>query len=561
MPRRALTAKDVEGYPRADEYNWGALSLNTKANVITTTHTATTTYQVIATAQNGCKDTATRKVEVIDLPTFELTNNSPLCYGGKAEISIKNAGAAYSYTWPKDGTVTNNENWKETIVRNANNDYTYNVTGTISKEVENKTYQCSTEVKTTIRVNTLPEIKLMGTSFICQDETSIELSVNGPTGVEYSWSAKDNSGSIEEATENSAIATPSNEELLTYYVEGTDQNKCSQKDSIFIQRAQNPTFDLADETIIVCYGGNTELEITSGDRNIENVTWSEEGQVGKSLTITNVTVDKTVTATAISDKGCTAKKTFKIEVKELPKLDIDYKEFVCKNDLATIKVKGVNEIVWNNSTYTETLTIEQTLTKDSTFHFVGKNIYTTDRRTVTCENNHSITISVNALPEIYFSAKPAICEGETTTITAEARNAIEPYSYNWGSSKEGNSITITPQQDTTLQVVVTDNNKCSNSAEYELTVHPKPTFQIKPMVVCDGMTAELVADNANLKYRWAGSADYSNSKTFTTSAITAPTTITVIAMDNNNCTNENSVNVGPMVVASQPSHPRYYASR
>lgn len=540
----ALTAKDVEGYPRADEYNWGALSMNTKANVITTTHTATTTYQVIATAQNGCKDTATRKVEVIDLPTFELTNNSPLCYGGKAEISIKNAGAAYSYTWPKDGTVTNNENWKETIVRNANNDYTYNVTGTISKEVENKTYQCSTEVKTTIRVNTLPEIKLMGTSFICQDETSIELSVNGPTGVEYSWSAKDNSGSIEEATENSAIATPSNEELLTYYVEGTDQNKCSQKDSIFIQRAQNPTFNLADETIIVCYGGNTELEITSDDRNIENVTWSEEGQVGNSLKITNVTENKTVTATAISDKGCTAEKTFKIEVKELPKLDIDYKEFVCKNDLATIKVKGVNEIVWNNSTYTETLTIEQTLTKDSTFHFVGKNIYTTDRRTVTCENNHSITIGVNALPEIYFSAKPAICEGETTTITAEARNAIEPYNYNWGSSDNKNSVTITPQQDTTLRVVVTDNNECSNSAKYELTVHPKPTFQIKPVVVCDGMTAELVADNANLKYRWAGSADYSNSKTFTTSAITAPTTITVIAMDNNNCTNENSVNVG-----------------
>ena len=540
----ALTAKDVEGYPRADEYNWGALSMNTKANVITTTHTATTTYQVIATAQNGCKDTATRKVEVIDLPTFELTNNSPLCYGEKAEISIKNADAAYSYTWPKDGTETNEGTWKETIVRNANKEYTYNVTGTISKEVENKTYQCSTEVKTTVRVNTLPKIELLGTSFICQNETSIELSVNGPTGVEYTWSAKDNSGSIEKANENSAIATPSNEELLTYYVEGIDQNNCSQKDSIFIQRAQNPEFSLAAETIFVCKGEDAELEITSDDKNIKNITWSEDGQVGNKLTITNVTEGKEVTATATSEKGCTAYKTFTIEVKNLPELKIDYKDNICKNTLATITVNGVEEIVWDNSTYTNTLTIEQILAKDSVFHFIGRNYYSNERRTITCESNRSIEIGINALPEVYFTGNTAICEGETTTIIAEGRNAIEPYKFNWGNSNEKNSITITPQQDTTLQVEVTDKNGCSQSGEYKLTVHQKPTFQIEPVVVCDGTTAELEADRSDLKYRWAGSADYSNNRTYTTSAITAPTTITVIAMDNNNCTNEDSVNVG-----------------
>lgn len=539
-----LTAKNVEGYPAATTYNWGTLSMNEKASVITTTHTATTTYQVIATAQNGCKDTAAHEVKMIELPYFELTNNSPLCYGNNVEISIKNADKTYTYTWPSNGEVIGEGIWREKGLRNSNiNNYQYGVTGTITTNVNNKIYSCSTEVVTSVKVNELPSINILGTTFICKEDAKIDLSVTGPNDVVYVWSAKANSGTIEKSNEgNNAIATPTDDtKILTYYVVGTDKNSCSTKDSISIERVVGPEFKLETENLMVCYGEDVDLVISSDDKYIKEVKWGD-GDNSRTKTIKNVIENKTYTATASSEKGCTAEKTFNIEVKSLPEPTLDYPKSICYNEIATINISETDKIEWENTEYKKNLSIDKTITNNTEFDITAIAVYSDGQKQIECKKDFPIVINMNELPKISFNGEDEICENQIIEIEAIGENTSEPYSYNWGNSITENKFKFTAHDDTTLTVVVTDGNNCSNSAEHNIVVNPQPEFTVKSVVVCDGAIAKLEANNKNLKYRW-NDGDYIDN-TFETAAITGPTKVKVIAKDSKECTSETEVEIG-----------------
>ena len=532
-----LNVQNADGYPSAKQYNWVTLGVNNSSSTMTTNHSANTTYQVIATAQNGCTDTAEHYVEVIELPVFSLKNNSPICFGEKVEIGINTSNDNYTYTWPSNGTTTGEE-WVESNVHEASvTEYEYNVRGTITKVIKENSYECYSDVKTSVKVNELPTVKLLGTTFVCPEDATINLSAQGSNKTTFAWSAKENSGSIA-GNGATAVASPSDAEILVYYVEGTNENSCKNRDSISIQKANEPQFEMESDSVGVCIGGEIELSLSTGDKYVESVSWSWNGGTSKnnSVKITNVNSRMVVKATATAEKGCTATKDFILKPVEYPDLEIEGSDYVCKNDTATINLSNAEQIVWGNTYYANEATINEPLKENKTYTFVAINSDTINGKITTCKNDKDYTVVVRNLPIITLEKFDSICQGDLITIKANVQQEAAPYTYYWGKNETGQSIESKPQQDTLFKVVVKDANNCVDSMECDVIVNPAPIFNVAPVIVCDGTRAIINSDNNNYTYQWEGTGDFSNLTSHTTSfEVTRDTSVVVIAKDDKGC--------------------------
>ena len=72
----------------------------------------------------------------------------------------------------------------------------------------------------------------------------------------------------------------------------------------------------------------------------------------------------------------------------------------------------------------------------------------------------------------------SICEGESTTLTANPQNGDGSYSYNWSTGGTGASITVSPTVTTTYYVTVTDGIGCTATDEVTVTVNDNPVASI-----------------------------------------------------------------------------------
>lgn len=59
----------------------------------------TITYEVVVTNENGCSASATASVIVVGAPGFGVTGPGTICSGSRADLSVTNPSAYYSYRW------------------------------------------------------------------------------------------------------------------------------------------------------------------------------------------------------------------------------------------------------------------------------------------------------------------------------------------------------------------------------------------------------------------------------------------------------------------------------
>jgi hypothetical protein len=83
-------------------------------------------------------------------------------------------------------------------------------------------------------------------------------------------------------------------------------------------------------------------------------------------------------------------------------------------------------------------------------------------------NNISGVLTVNQ-PTVAISGITTICSGSSTTLTASGANT-----YLWSNGSTATSITVSPTNLTTYTVTGTDSNNCTNTANINITVNPKP---------------------------------------------------------------------------------------
>lgn len=462
----------------ATSYTW---STGETTSYISTNPSVNTTYTVIGTDLNGCKDTAISDVVVNSLPLL-TSNNATICSGQQtAGLTVSGAN---SYTWSTLETTSS-------ISQSPTITTTYSVVGVDL----NGCYNFTTS---TIQVNDLPIITVNSATICMSQQTATLVSGGANT---YTWSTLDNNPVI---TQSPIITS-------TYTVTGTDLNGCYNANTATITVNSLPTVTINSPTI--CLGQQTATLLANG---AFSYTWSS-GEFTSSIT-KNPSVTTTYTVIGVDLNGCRDTVTSTVSVNSLPIVASNNATICVGQQTAALTASGANSYTW--STFETTSTINQSPTVTTTYTVVGVDVNG-------CYNYTTSVITVNSLPPLTAN-NATICVGQqTASLLASGAN-----SYTWSTGETTPNNSQSPGSTTTFTVVGLDLNGCYNYTISNVLVNSLPILTVSPVSICEGQTANLTVTGANT-YTW--NTLQTTSTVAQTPSIT--TSYTVLGKDLNNCYN------------------------
>ena len=522
----------------------GSYAWSNGANTSFITVNTPGTYTVTVTLPNGCSSSATMDVSVGTTPTPSILGNTTICQGQTTTLT---ANGGNSYTW-SNGNTTNSINVNQSGV--------YSVTATNAEG-------CSATTNVTVTVNPLPNVSISGNNSFCQDDNTTLTAMGAST---YAWS---NSSTDNAITVNNAG---------TYTVTGTDANGCTNTATHTV--SVNPTYNIP-LTHSICEGesynfygqnittagtythtlqtvngcdsvltlvvtlkalptitisGNTTLcegesTILTANNGI-SYNWSN----GSATNSINVAESGVYTVTATNAEGCSATATATVTVNPLPIVNISGNSSFCQGDNITLTATGASTYAWSNNstdnaitvnnagTYTVTGTdangcsntathtvsvnptynipLTHSICEGESYNFHGQNIttagtYTHTLQTVNgCDSVLTLVVTLKALPTIAISGYTTLCEGESTTLTANGG-----ISYNWSNGSTTNSINVA--ESGVYMVTATNVEGCSAVESVTVTVNPLPNITIGGNTsICEGGSTTLTASGADT-YSWS----------------------------------------------------------
>jgi len=283
-----------------------------------------------------------------------------------------------------------------------------------------------------------PVIEAGNDQTICEGDT---VSFTGSGGVSYTW---DNG-----VTEGVPFIVSS---TATFTVTGTDDNGCTNTDSVVITTLQLPSISSGgDQTI--CDGDTVTL---SGSGGI-SYTWDNGLSDGVPFTLPATT---TYTVTGTDANGCTNTDYATITVNLNPSVDAGNDQTICEGSPITLSGTGASSYVWNNGVSDGT---QFNPTVTTTYAVIG-----TDASG--CSATDSVTITVSTSLNVIAGADTTICEGESITLTAAGA-----VNYAWDNGVT-DGISFTPLNTTTYIVVGTDNNNCEGTDTVSVFLNPSPNL-------------------------------------------------------------------------------------
>jgi len=560
-------------------YAWSpAASLN-NAGIFNplATPTATTTYTVTVTDNNGCSATSNNIVTVNLLPVANAGTDQIICLNQSANLT---ASGGSQFHW-STGANSQSINVSPTI----------NTTYTVTVSDNNS---CSATDDVFVVVHPLPPAEAGTNQAICIGNTATFIASGGNL---YNWSPAAD-------LNNSAIASPvaSPTVTTTYTVTVTDNNGCSATDNLILTINPLPPAS-AGNNASICLGHNTTLNASGGTSYL----WSPSGNLSSANIanpIASPTVTTTYTVTVTDNNACSATSSVILTVSTLPPADAGSNAAICLDQSTTLNASGGNSYVWSpisglsnpnianpaanplvTTTYTVTVTdnsgcsatdnviltvnplppanagnnVSVCLGTSTTLNASGGVSYswspgnslsnaniaapvanptvnTTYTVTVTdnngCKQTDNVAISILSLPPANAGNNTAICLGQNASLTASGG-----VSYHWDTG--GNTATISVSPDSTINytVTVTDGNGCSQTDNVIVTVNYPPPANAGPdLIICTGETGNLNA-SGGVFYHWSPAAGLSNpdiSNPIATPAI--KTTYIVTVTDVNTCT-------------------------
>jgi gliding motility-associated-like protein len=161
-----------------------------------------------------------------------------------------------------------------------------------------------------------------------------------------------------------------------------------------------------------------------------------------------------------------------------------------------------------------------------------------------CSSTSSLTVTVFPAVTASAGADVAVCNGNSTTLSASGGTG-----YLWSPAGSLSSATIanpvaTPPITTAYTVTVTDGNGCTNNDVVIVTVNALPAANAgQDAAMCSGSSIGLSASGGN-SYAWLPAASLSNSSIANPVATPSVTTVyTVTVIDGNGCTNSDNVSI------------------
>ena len=173
----------------------------------------------------------------------------------------------------------------------------------------------------------------------------------------------------------------------------------------------------------------------------------------------------TYTVVGTDGNGCENTASVSIAVNALPTVAAGTSSptnEVCIGDSIQIQAAGALTYYWDNGAVLANDSVSPST--NTTYTVVG-----TDGNG--CENTASVSIAVNALPNVQIANPSAVCLGNSVSL--QANGAL---SYLWSNSSVGSNITVTPTlTQSTYSVTGTDGNGCKNTDSINVTVNQLPS--------------------------------------------------------------------------------------
>jgi len=338
---------------------------------------ASITYVVTVTNNQGCSDSDDITVTVNPLPTANAGSDQTICSGSSATL---NASGGSSYIWNPSSSLNNAAIYNP--IANPSTTTIYTVTVTDANG-------CSASDFTTLTINPLPAANAGQDVFVCPGN-SVGLLASG--GTSYSWSPS-------LGLNNTAIANPlaSPASTTTYIVTVTDNNTCSNTDDVLVTVFPLPAAFAGNDTS-VCQSQSLLLTASGGTVYLWNT-----GASTSSITV-NPSSFSTYTVTVTNSNGCSASDEVNVTMNAPP--------------LITLSADPGNQIyIGQNVTITASpSTYSNYLFSDGTILYNGP------------QNSFELN-SINSKDTVYVIASQNGCTSEPDTIIIEIKqipNAFTP---------------------------------------------------------------------------------------------------------------------------------------
>lgn len=408
-------------------------------------------YSVLATAPNGCANTASVAITVNTLPTAVINGNKNICSGQNTTLT---ASGGTSYVWNPGGQTT-------AVITPAPTASTgYTVTAVNSSG-------CKDTASIFISVTTTPVAIISASdSSVCKG-TAVTLNASG--GNSYSWH---NTG------QTIAVITVTPSTSTTYTVT-VSNGSCSSTTSLQVSVASVSVTITGNTTI--CRGNAATLAASTSGTAGNTYSWNT-GATSSSIIVSPTTgTGYTVTVTN-GTSGCSDTKTVFVTVNAAPTASISGATTICLFQKDTLIASGGNTYLWNIGVTTSMLVIQPIVTGNVTYSVTVSN--------GNCSSTASVTITVKPLPFVTASASDStICLGDQITL-----NATGGIAYSWANLGLTNPVIITPTASATYSVGGLGANGCYNYATVTVSLSSISVNAGIDQTICPGFTAHLQAN-------------------------------------------------------------------
>lgn len=478
----------------------------------------TTNFFVTATDTLGCESDDSILVIVNSLPLIDAGPDTSVCIGESVGLS---ATGAASYVWDPSPALSCTS--CQQPVASPALTQTFYLTGTDNNGCQNRD-------SVMVIVNPLPIPTLSQDTSMCLGDSALQITASG--GIGYLWTP---SIGLSCLLCPNPFALPS--QTTTYNVSVTDQNGCSNFDSLTITVNQISIATSADTSIcsgisipISAFGAASYLwspAVGLNDPSISN-------PIATPLQPTMYYVD------GIGQNGCSDKDSVFVDVYAAPNIIISADTTLCAGDSYQMIANGTASYSWAPSNGLNCTNCPNPLATplSSTVYFV------TGTDQFGCSTTDSVRITVNALPVITISSDTSICSGDSALLLAQGG-----INYNWApfsflSNPSISNPIAKPTSSIQYHVTVSDISGCANEDSVFITVNPLPTAGAGADIsLCRGDSTQLLASGGT-QYLWIPANLLSCSTCpdpFTRTTTT--TTYRVIATDLNGCSDDDEITV------------------
>ncbi|MFN0031736.1 MAG: T9SS type A sorting domain-containing protein [Flavobacteriales bacterium] len=352
-------------------------------------------------------------------------------------------------------------------------------------------------------------IVLDGDTEICTGEATT-ITVLNMTDVEWSTNETAQSVTLSPAADND------------YTVYGYDDNFCLNTLEFTV---------IVNALPVISISGNTDpcidSEVILMANGASGYVWNDNSTAIEYIFIAQNNIQVCVTGT--DNNGCTASTCEDIIVHNQPDVTISGVTEICLNEGTTLTASGAVQYDWSNGSFASTTNVNPIA--DEVVTVSGTDVYG-------CIGEASVAVVVNDLPTIYIDGD----DNEGCIGWSIQLNAIATGEVIWSNNATGYIMSFAPEASQTITATVTDENDCSATAAFDITVYPLPDVQINgELNYCLGDIVQLMAMGA-ANYVWSGG---STQTTYTGVAVENEQ-VHLTGLDENGCSNEAMSNIEVM---------------